>query len=69
METNEKKNDAVNQSPANAEAKPTEQKTEDQADPNNWPVIYAYTRAQAIEDGVLVDVCRRWQERQAFAGR
>ncbi|MGD9819896.1 MAG: DUF6573 family protein, partial [Desulfomonilaceae bacterium] len=23
---------------------------------NNWNVIYSYTRAQAIEDGVLVDV-------------
>jgi hypothetical protein len=23
---------------------------------NNWNLIYAYTRAQAIEDGVLVDV-------------
>ena len=23
---------------------------------NNWNLIYAYTRAQAIEDGVLIDV-------------
>lgn len=62
METNEKKIDAVNQSPANAEAKPTEQKTEDQADPNNWPVIFAYTRAEAIEDGYLVDVTETAKE-------
>jgi len=22
----------------------------------DWPVIYAYTRQQALEDGVLIDV-------------
>ena len=46
----------MTQSLSATEAKPAEQKTEDQADPNDWPVIFAYTRAQAIEDGVLVDV-------------
>ena len=29
---------------------------------NEWPVIYSYTRAQAIEDGVLVDVTERARE-------
>lgn len=27
-----------------------------QPDPMSWPVIFTYTRAQAIADGVLVDV-------------
>lgn len=56
METNEKKNEAMNQTPSATEAKPAEQKTEDQTDPNNWPLLCAYTRADAIEDGFLVDV-------------
>ena len=31
--------------------------------PNEWgDVVYAYTRAQAIEDGVLVDVSKTAQE-------
>lgn len=56
METSEKKIDAMNQRLLTVDAKPAEPNTEDQTDPNNWTVIYAYTRAQAIEDGVLADV-------------
>ena len=29
---------------------------------DDWPVIYAYTRAQALEDGVLVDVSEMARE-------
>lgn len=31
-------------------------------DPDDWPVIFAYTRAQAIDDGVLVDVSEMARE-------
>ncbi len=62
METNEKKLEAMSQTPSIVEAKPEGQKTESESDPNTWQVLYAYTRAQAIEDGFLADVTEMAKE-------
>jgi hypothetical protein len=36
-----------------------------QSDEQDWPVIFSYTRKQAIEDGVLVDVTE-WAKETGF---
>jgi hypothetical protein len=37
-------------------------KAEEEKEPEEWPVIYSYTRAQAIADGVLIDVSETAKE-------
>lgn len=39
--------------------------TTSNSDSNDWPIIHSYSRAQAIEDGVLVDLTE-WAKETGF---